>query len=149
MLDPVDVRPVRNNQKRVSVEGFEIAIEQTRDFARVRGAHQESQRHLLDSRRLPGGPRTPGSALVESFPGENLYAADFGLRPRRAAGRPGILPAQSSQRSAAFAPLRASVYVTRIPAPLPSPTSLPQLSHTRMVFRANVPPEIDIRLCEC
>jgi hypothetical protein len=41
------------------------------------------------------------------------------------------------------------VYVTRIPAPLPSPTSLPQLSHTRMVFRANVPPEIDVCGCGC
>ncbi len=56
VLDPADVRPVRDNQKRVSVESFEIAIEETRHFPRVRGAHQESERHLLDSRRLPGGP---------------------------------------------------------------------------------------------
>ena len=83
VLDPVDVRPVRNNQKRVSVEGFEIAIEQTRDFARVRGAHQESQRHLLDSRRLPGGPRPPGSALVEPVFGEKSLRG--GLRPAAAA----------------------------------------------------------------
>ena len=55
VLDAADVRPVRDNQKRVSVESFEVAIEETRDFARVCGAHQESQRHLLDSRRLPGG----------------------------------------------------------------------------------------------
>ena len=64
--------------------------------------------------------------------------ADFGLRPRRAAARPGMLPAQSSQRSAAFAPRRASVYVTRITAPLPSSTSFPQLSHTSTVLRATV-----------
>jgi hypothetical protein len=56
VLDAADVRPVRDNQKRVSVESFEIAIEETRHFSRVRGAHQESERHLLDSRRLPGGP---------------------------------------------------------------------------------------------
>src|SRR5215471_10058372 len=63
---------------------------------------------------------------------------DFGRRPRRAAARPGILPAQLSQRSACFAPRRASVYVTRITAPFPSSTSFPQLSHTSTVFRATV-----------
>src|SRR6202008_4375818 len=62
----------------------------------------------------------------------------FGLRPRRAAARPGIPPAQSSQRAACLAPRRASVYVTRITAPLPSSTSVPQLSHTSTVFRATV-----------
>src|SRR4029453_7496519 len=63
-------------------------------------------------------------------------AAAFGRRPRLAAARPGILPAQLSQRSAALAPRRASVYVTRMAAPLPSSTSFPQLSQTRTVFRA-------------
>jgi hypothetical protein len=62
--------------------------------------------------------------------------ADFGLRPRRATVRPGIDPAQSSQRSACFEPRRASVYVTRSAAPFPSSTSLPQLSQTRTVFLA-------------
>ena len=64
--------------------------------------------------------------------------ADFGLRPRRATARPGVRPAQVSQRSACFAPRRASVYVTRITAPLASSTSLPQLSQTSTVFRATV-----------
>ena len=64
--------------------------------------------------------------------------ADLGLRPRRAAARPGMRPAQLSQRSACFAPRRASVYVTRITAPFPSSTSFPQLSHTSTVFRATV-----------
>src|SRR5581483_3351940 len=68
--------------------------------------------------------------------GRQAAAAFFGRRPRRAAGRPGILPAQSSQRSACLAPRRASAYVTRNVAPLPSPTSFSQLSHTSTVFRA-------------
>ena len=64
------------------------------------------------------------------------YAADFGLRPRRATATPGIAPAQLSQRSAAFAPRLASVNVMRITAPFPSLTSLPQVSQTSTVFRA-------------
>ena len=89
----------------------------------------------------PAGPsRRAGGAsgLVSSR--IHAEAAAFGRRPRRAAARPGILPAQPSQRSAAFAPLRASVYVTRIAAPLPSSTSLPQLSQTSTVLRANLLP---------
>src|SRR5215831_3474219 len=49
-----------------------------------------------------------------------------------------MLPEHVSQRSACFAPRRASVYVTRITAPFPSSTSFPQLSHTSTVFRATV-----------
>src|SRR5204862_3541902 len=63
-------------------------------------------------------------------------AADFGLRPRRAAGWPGMPPAQSSQRSACLAPRRASEYVIRITAPRASSTSLPHLSQTRIVLLA-------------
>src|SRR5215475_4605435 len=62
----------------------------------------------------------------------------FGRRPRRAAARPGIFAEQLSQRSACFAPRRASVYVMRMTAPLPSSTSFPQLSHTSTVLRATV-----------
>jgi len=69
-------------------------------------------------------------------------AADFGFRPRLATALPGIPPAQLSQRSAAFAPRRASVNVTRIIAPFPSSTSDPHLSHTRIVFRAIVIPPL-------
>src|SRR3954447_12614861 len=68
------------------------------------------------------------------------YAAALGLRPRRATAFPGIVPAQPSQRSAAFAPRRASLNVTRITAPRPSSTSVPQLSQTKIVFRAMVIP---------
>ncbi len=64
------------------------------------------------------------------------YAADFGLRPRRATALPGMVPAQPSHRSAALAPRRASVNVTRRAAPRPSSTSEPQLSQTRIVFLA-------------
>jgi hypothetical protein len=72
------------------------------------------------------------------LPRRYAATADFGRRPRLAAGRPGIVPAQSSQRSACFAPRRASAYVTRIVAPFPSPTSLLQLSQTSTVLRATV-----------
>src|SRR6476619_7490314 len=68
--------------------------------------------------------------------GPQAAATDFGRRPRRAAARPGIFAAQSSQRSAALDPRRASVNVTRKVAPLFSPTSFPQLSQMRMVLRA-------------
>src|SRR5690348_14488931 len=47
-----------------------------------------------------------------------------------------MLPAQSPQRSASFAPRRASDQVRRMIAPCDSSTSLPQLSHTRIVFLA-------------
>ena len=62
--------------------------------------------------------------------------ADLGRRPRRATACPGVFPAQLSQRSACFAPRRASVQVRRSVAPFPSPTSVPQLSHTNTVLRA-------------
>jgi len=72
-------------------------------------------------------------------PKKTVYAgvvADLGLRPRLAAGWPGIEPAHSPQRSACLAPRRASEYVIRITAPCASSTSLPQLSQTRIVLRA-------------
>jgi hypothetical protein len=69
-------------------------------------------------------------------------AADFGRRPRRAAGRPGMLPAHESHKSATFDPRRASVKVTREVAPLFSPTSFPQLSQTSTVLRATHAPSI-------
>jgi hypothetical protein len=67
-------------------------------------------------------------------------AADLGLRPRRATAVPGILAAQSSQRSACFAPRRASEKLIRITAPRPSATSFEQLSQTSRVTRANAFP---------
>src|SRR5262249_30098786 len=66
-----------------------------------------------------------------------VYAAAlFGRLPRRAAARPGIFPAQSSQRSPTFQPRPPSVYVTRSGAPLFSPICFSQLSQTRTVLRA-------------
>ena len=72
----------------------------------------------------------------------SLYVAvtAFGLRPRRATAWPGMPPAQSSQRSACFEPLRASVKLRRMSAPLPSATSFEHLSQTRIVFRATILP---------
>jgi hypothetical protein len=73
---------------------------------------------------------------VDYAPTPDQAAADFGFRPRRATATPGMPPAHPSQRSACFAPRRASVNVTRITAPFPSTTSPPHLSQTRTVFRA-------------
>src|SRR5712671_2104288 len=82
----------------------------------------------------PDGPKRPARKEREDC--DYAVEADFGLRPRRAAGWPGIDPAHSSQRSACLPIRRASEYVTRRTAPLDSSTSLLQLSHTRMVLRA-------------
>jgi hypothetical protein len=78
-----------------------------------------------------------GEASPLHVPG-GYAATDFGLRPRRATEIPGSFPAQPSQRSACFAPRRASEYVRRIVAPFASPTSVPHMSQTRTVFRAMV-----------
>ena len=90
------------------------------------------------ARRLSQRPRACATRDPRTRPA--YAAADFGFRPRRATAFPGIPPAQLSQRSAAFAPRRASVNVTRITAPFPSSTSAPHLSQTRIVFRAIVIP---------
>ena len=93
------------------------------------------------------GPLTRGAFLgqwrlmaidgtVWTVPDSDANAAAFGRLPRGAAGRPGIFPAQSAQRSACFAPRRASAYVMRMVAPRVSSTSLEQLSQTRTVLRA-------------
>jgi hypothetical protein len=68
-----------------------------------------------------------------------IQASDLGFRPRRATAAPGIDPAHESHKSAAFAPRRASLNVTRMTAPFPSSTSEPHLSQTSTVFRATIP----------
>jgi hypothetical protein len=85
---------------------------------------------------VPGTLRVPGTRRATLDLGYDPVVADFGRRPRRAAGWPGIEPAQSPQRSACLAPRRASEYVIRITAPFASSTSLLQLSQTRIVLRA-------------
>src|SRR5262249_26016618 len=44
-LGPVDVRPVRHDQNRIGTEGGQVALEQERDLARVRGPCEQAQRH--------------------------------------------------------------------------------------------------------
>jgi hypothetical protein len=46
-FDPVDVRPVRHDQKRLVVEARQIALEQQRDFARVRRPCDKGQPHRV------------------------------------------------------------------------------------------------------
>ena len=46
-----------------------------------------------------------------------VAAAFFGRRPRRATCRPGMFEAHSPQRSASFAPRRASLQLSRMVAP--------------------------------
>ncbi len=130
-LDAVDFRPVRDDEERLAVEILQVSLEEPRDLPRVRRANQQSERHRRQSSVRPGGHPSPRDGVRRPY-------ALFGRRPRRATARPGIVPAQLSQRSAAFAPRLASVYVMRMPAPLPSATSAPQLSQTRIVFRATV-----------
>ncbi len=134
-LDPIDVRPVRHDENRLPIEGGQIAVEQALDLARVGRPRDETQRHRPIVERAADGSSLPLGARSQraDYAAE---AADFGLRPRRAAGWPGLLSAHSPQRSACFAPRRASEYVMRITAPLASSTSLPQLSQTRIVLRA-------------
>src|SRR4051794_19818125 len=94
-------------------------------------------------RRTRGAkPQRAGKAEGRLAPPlEDQAVTDFGLRPRRATAVPGIDAAQSSQRSACFAPRRASVNGTRNVAPRASATSLLQLSQTRTVLRATFPPK--------
>ena len=102
--------------------------------------------------RTLDGSRAPGGAAPAKERKDRRKCARRGRspaarerirrRPTSGAGRAGrpagraSFPAHSSQRSACFAPRRASVNVTRSVAPFDSPTSLPQLSQTRTVFRA-------------
>ncbi len=44
-LDPVDVRPVGHDEHRILVERGEVALEQQRDFSRVRGAGEDRKAH--------------------------------------------------------------------------------------------------------
>ena len=146
-FDPLDVRSRRHDQHRALGEIGKVAVEQQRNLAGIRRPGQQRQGHrpILvlrrdGSRRGTGAePRKlrekSGRGLLRA-PELTQAAAAFGLRPRRATARPGVLPAQESQRSASFAPRRASVNAMRKVAPLPSSTSFPQLSHTRTVFLA-------------
>src|SRR5688500_14611351 len=133
-LDALDVGSIRNDEDGLPVERSEVALQEARDLASVRRARQESQRHSAHSSFRPGGQN--GAKPL----GARFFYAALGRRPRRAVARPGIWPAHVSQRSPAFDPRRASAYVTRRDAPLPSSTSFPQLSQTSTVLRAKVPP---------
>src|SRR5581483_6989793 len=137
-LDRVDVRPVRHDEHRLPIEGGQIAVEEASDLARVRRAGDETERHRSIVERGPDDSRRASGTRPQRA--ETRYEAgveaDFGRRPRRAAGWPGLASAHSPQRSACFAPRRASEYVIRITAPRASSTSLPQLSQTRIVLRA-------------
>ena len=106
-LDAVDVRRVRHDQIRLVVEARQIALEQKRDFARVCRPREEGEPHLPIVERPQDG--SCDRSRVSALEAAGAAAAVFGRRPRRAAARPGIVPAQSSQRSATFEPRRASV----------------------------------------
>lgn len=80
-------------------------------------------------RSLPH-PATPVRGLVLTQP------CAFGLRPRRATGRPPRPSASASVKSSSRTPFRASANVMRTVAPLPSGISAPDMSETRIVFRA-------------
>ena len=153
-LDPLDVRTVRDDEPGiapgVTLERDEIALEEQRNFAGVGRPHDERERHLsmvvpacdalsYAAGRLCAKSDKPGSGardLTPTLPSRAYATADFGRRPRRATAWPGIFAEQLSQRSACFAPRRASLNVIRMTEPFPSSTSLEQLSQTRTVLRA-------------
>ena len=149
-FDAIDVDTVRDDQPRIAVERVDEPVEQKRDLAGMcrpddeRETHQPIVVRAFAAASLRADPprrkereeRERGRPAADEPPLPTALGGDFGLRPRRATALPGIVPAQPSQRSAAFAPRRASLNVTRMTAPLPSSTSAPQLSHTRIVFRA-------------
>ena len=129
-----------------------------RDLAGMRRTDDEGETHrcMVVGRLSRPGLRRRKDAPSEESGGSSgrdpsprrvrsaAQASDFGLRPRRATACPGIPPAQESQRSACFAPRRASLNVTRRTAPFPSPTSVPHVSQTRTVFLATIPPTANI-----
>ena len=56
-LDPVDIRRVRHDQSRLVVEARQIALQQERDFARMRRPCEEGQPHLPIVERPQDGSR--------------------------------------------------------------------------------------------
>ena len=129
-----------------------LPLRLTSSPVRTRKSHRARKRTTegglrLKPEREPNSPRNrtsqneqgSGSSRSPAVAQNRRQARDFGLRPRRATAAPGIPPAHESHRSAAFAPRRASLNVTRMTAPFPSSTSVPQLSQTSTVFRATIP----------
>ena len=84
-LDAVDVRPVRHDQERLVVEARQIALEQQRDFARVRGPREEGESHLPIVER----PRTCPAAEIGANGRIPAAGADLAGRRRPSAGGPG------------------------------------------------------------
>jgi hypothetical protein len=125
----------------------------SRGQAPSHGAKRQISAPLRSRRGRSRAPTVPNGRALGPGPWpwprrtRTTYAATaLGRRPRRATARPGMSPAQLSQRSACLAPRRASVNVSRSVAPFPSPTSLPQLSQTRTVLRAKAEPPFTGRL---
>ncbi len=142
-LDMFDVRALRDDQPRVAVERGEEPLEKLPDLAGVCRPDDERETHramVVGRLQRPVLRQEVRLRRVYRRRERPSYASDLGLRPRRATADPGMPPAHESHRSAAFAPRRASLKVTRITAPFPSSTSAPHLSQTRTVFRATIPP---------
>ena len=99
-------------------------------------AHPSPERRRLPDARRQRASGTGPRALAR------LSSGGCGLRPAASpcAGWPGISPAQSSQRSACFAPRRASVKSGASSRPFPRRLRVPQLSQTSTVFLAKVAP---------
>ena len=141
-LDPLDIRAVRDDQPGILVKRVDEPIEQPLDLPGVRRPDDEGEPHwgmVVGCISRPGLRPGPGNARNPHGAERTTQASDFGLRPRLATAAPGIEPAHGSHKSAALAPRRASLNVTRITAPLPSSTSVPHLSQTSTVFRATIP----------
>ncbi len=92
-LYAIDLRPVRDDEERLTVEVLEVAIEEPRDLPRVRRANQQRERHSrsLDARASKPGRRPTRRAGPRLEPGS-------ATRPTSAYGRGGRLRDQASRR---------------------------------------------------
>ena len=109
-LDPGDVRPVRHDQKRLVVETSQIALEQERDLARVRGTGDQAQTALS----------VVGGAWFGAGSREVTAHRSFAPRRSRRAKSPQFT------LGAGFRRLRASRGTNRPRSPLPQPYVRPQ-----------------------
>ncbi len=111
---PVDVRPVRHDQKRLFVEPGEVALEEKGDFARVCGACDEAQAHRAildlpeDDSRTRNSAKTPLGAAFARARREGPAAPEVAHGRRRLPGVWVRRPRTSACARAAQRPCRAS-----------------------------------------
>ena len=97
-LDPVDVRPVGDDQDRIAVDRREVPLEETRDLAGFRRPEDESQAHLPMVVRAPDAPadeksgKSGVSPALSPLSGATASPTSAGGRDARPGGRPSSRP---------------------------------------------------------